>query len=52
MPLRLTRGLARDSAFAGAEQLWQKWMADEEKFFTCDGTRGRADLVIDAADQG
>jgi dephospho-CoA kinase len=48
-PLRLARGLARDSSFVGAEQLRQKWMAEEERFFTSDGTRDRADLTIDTA---
>ncbi len=48
-PLRLARGLARDRSFAGAEQLWQKWMAEEEEFFASDGTRDRADLIIDTA---
>ncbi len=51
-PLRLARGLARDSSFAGAERLWRNWMAEEERFFTSDGTRDRADLVIDTADHG
>lgn len=45
-PLRLARGLTRDSSFAGAEQLWHKWMAEEEYFFASDGTRDRADLII------
>ncbi|GID27280.1 uridine kinase family protein [Paractinoplanes brasiliensis] len=48
-PLRLARGLARDRSFAGAEELWQKWMAEEEEFFAADGTRDRADLIIDTA---
>ncbi len=51
-PLRLARGLARDRSFAGAAQLWQKWMVEEEKFFAADGTRDRADLVIDTAHHG
>lgn len=46
--LRLERGLARDRDYAGAEQLWQRWMAAEEEFFAADGTRNRADLVVDA----
>jgi uridine kinase len=50
--LRLARGLARDSAFGGAEQLWRNRMAQEEKFFACDGARDRADLIIDTADPG
>lgn len=50
--LRLERGLARDSSFAGAEQVWRKWMIEEEDFFRTDGTRERADLIIDTARQG
>ncbi|MFF5294584.1 uridine kinase family protein [Paractinoplanes globisporus] len=50
-PLRLARGLARDSSFPGAEQLWRKWMAEEEQFFATDGTRDRADLIIDTTDR-
>jgi uridine kinase len=46
-PLRRERGLARDRSFPGAEQLWQRWMAEEERFFASDGTRDRADLIID-----
>jgi uridine kinase len=44
--LRLARGLARDSGFDDAEQLWRAWMVEEERFFAADGTRERADLVI------
>jgi uridine kinase len=47
--LRLARGLARDSGFAGAEELWKRWMIEEEEFFRADGTRGRADIIIDTA---
>jgi uridine kinase len=51
-PLRLARGLARDGSLVGAEQLWQKWMSEEEQFFASDGTRERADLIIDTARHG
>jgi energy-coupling factor transporter ATP-binding protein EcfA2 len=51
-PLRLARGLARDGSRVGAERLWQKWMAEEERFFAADGTRERADLVLDTARHG
>ncbi|WP_369916128.1 uridine kinase [Plantactinospora sp. KBS50] len=51
-PLRLARGLARDGSLAGAERLWRNWMAEEEKFFASDGTRDRADLIIDTAEHG
>ena len=45
--LRLARGLARDSAFADADRLWRRWMREEESFFRADGTRDRADLIVD-----
>ncbi|MGW4464632.1 uridine kinase family protein [Micromonospora sp. NPDC004704] len=48
-PLRLARGLARDRSFAGAEQLWQKWMTEEEQFFHSDATQARANLMINTA---
>jgi uridine kinase len=50
--IRLERGLARDRSFAGAEQLWRTWMTEEDDFFRTDGTRERADLIIDIARQG
>jgi len=50
--LRLARGLARDSKFAGKEQLWNRWMAEEDEFFAADGTRDRADIVIDTSAYG
>lgn len=45
--LRLARGLARDSAFTGADELWKRWMIEEEQFFRADGTRERSDIIID-----
>ncbi len=51
-PLRLARGLARDRSFAGAEELWERWMVEEDRFFTADATRDRADLVLDTAGAG
>jgi hypothetical protein len=48
-PLRLARGLDRDRSFPGAEQLWKRWMIEEERFFTSDATREHADIVIDTA---
>ena len=45
--VRLQRGLDRDHAFAGAAELWRRWMAEEERFFAADGTRDRADIVVD-----
>ena len=47
--LRLARGLARDSNFPGKEQLWERWMAEEDTFFAADATRDRADVVVDTA---
>jgi hypothetical protein len=47
--LRLARGLARDSAFAGKRELWTRWMREEDEFFAMDGTRDRADIVVDTA---
>ena len=44
--VRLARGLARDRSFPDAGRLWRRWMAEEERFFTTDGTQERADLVI------
>ncbi|MEU4427989.1 hypothetical protein AB0F81_45825 [Actinoplanes sp. NPDC024001] len=46
-PVRLARGLARDVDFPGREELWRRWMAEEAEFFTRDGTRERADTVLD-----
>ncbi|MBG0567289.1 uridine kinase family protein [Actinoplanes aureus] len=48
---RLARGLARDAAFPGHEELWHRWMRAEDEFFTSDGTRARADTVIDTGPQ-
>lgn len=42
----------RDRSFAVAEQLWRKWMIEEDDFFRTDGTRDRADLTIDTARRG
>jgi hypothetical protein len=48
--LRLSRGLARDGAQPGAPELWARWMAEEEAFFTEDQTRARADAIVDTTD--
>ena len=50
--LRVARGMARDSNFAGKEQLWNRWMAEEDEFFATDATRDRADIVIDTSAYG
>jgi len=50
--LRLARGMARDTTFAGKEQLWNRWMLEEDEFFATDGTRDRADIVVDTSAHG
>ncbi len=50
--LRLARGLARDAAHPGRETLWRRWMQQEAAFFTADGTRDRADVVVDTSAHG
>ena len=47
--LRLARGLARDTHFADREALWRRWMAEEREFFAADGTRDRADTIVDTS---
>ncbi|GLI02504.1 uridine kinase family protein [Phytohabitans aurantiacus] len=47
--LRLARGMARDTTFAGKDELWRRWMAEEDEFFAADGTRERADIIVDTA---
>jgi uridine kinase len=47
--LRLSRGLARDVSFPGREALWKRWMREEAAFFAADGTRDRADAVLDTS---
>jgi uridine kinase len=47
--MRLARGMARDADFVGKEDLWKRWMREEDSFFAQDGTRDRADLVIDTS---
>jgi uridine kinase len=44
--LRLTRGLERDGAAARAH--WERWMAEEREHYSREGTRGRADIAVDA----
>lgn len=48
-PLRLARGVERDGETH--RQLWLDWMAEEERFFAADGTRSRADLLVDGDPQ-
>ncbi|WP_328470867.1 hypothetical protein OHA21_05650 [Actinoplanes sp. NBC_00393] len=47
--LRLARGLARDTHFPGKEDLWKRWMREEDEFFSADGTRERADCIVDTS---
>jgi hypothetical protein len=50
--LRLARGMARDTTFAGKEGLWRTWMREEDEFFAADGTRDRADIIVDTSKFG
>lgn len=47
--LRLARGMAGDTTFAGKEELWRQWMREEDEFFAADGTRDRADMIVDTS---
>ncbi|CCG03329.1 uridine kinase family protein [Blastococcus saxobsidens] len=43
--LRLARGIARDGAHLAGE--WHRWQRTESAHFGRDGTRGRADVLVD-----
>jgi hypothetical protein len=45
--LRLARGLARDGE--DHRTFWTGWMHAEQEFFDADGTRERADVIIDTS---
>jgi uridine kinase len=47
--LRLARGMTRDADFAGRDELWRRWMREEDAFFAADGTRARADVIVDTS---
>jgi hypothetical protein len=47
--LRLARGTARDGEELRHE--WLRWMDREAAHFAADGTRARADLVVDGSDR-
>ncbi|MES2202609.1 MAG: hypothetical protein V4498_10190 [candidate division FCPU426 bacterium] len=47
--LRLQRGITRDSGVEDIQSIWERFMPGEQKFFEEDGTRERADLVVDGA---
>jgi len=44
LAVRYARGIARDPGFA---EFWDRWAAQERELYAADGTRSRADLVID-----
>lgn len=46
--VRFARGMARDGE--AYRPHWQRWARQEEALFAADGTRARADLVIDTTD--
>jgi uridine kinase len=50
--LRLARGLERDADFDGKEELWTRWMVEEDEFFATDKTRERADIIVDTSAYG
>ncbi|MFF5211544.1 uridine kinase [Streptosporangium sp. NPDC000396] len=45
--LRLARALVRDGASFAPQ--WHDWMRAEDEWFAADGTRSRADLLLDGA---
>ena len=47
--LRLQRGLERDIAVPGAQELWESFMPGEKDFFEADGALQRADMVVDGS---
>lgn len=48
--LRLQRGTARDGQHLRHE--WVRWLTVEQEHFAADGTRSRADLVVDGRGHG
>ena len=45
---RRARGIARDPGYA---EYWDRWAAQEQDLYAADGTRARADLVLDTTPQ-
>ncbi len=43
--LRLARGMTRDGEHMASH--WKQWMIDEDELHTAEGTRARADVVLD-----
>jgi hypothetical protein len=41
--------MSRDTCFPGKEELWRRWMSDEDAFFTADQTRDRANVIVDTS---
>jgi dephospho-CoA kinase len=39
----------RDTHFPGKKDLWTRWMRAEDEFFGADGTRERADRIVDTS---
>lgn len=50
--MRFARGMARDTTFSGKEELWRRWIREEDAFFTADRTRERADAIVDTSTIG
>ena len=48
--LRIARGVARDGE--AVLPFWTAWMSDEERHFAAEGTRDRADVIVDGAGTG
>ena len=48
--VRLARGLARDGA--ALEPQWRRWLLTEQAEFAAEGTRERADVVVDGSGAG
>jgi len=44
LAVRYARGIARDPGYA---EFWDRWAAQERGLYAADGTRARADLVVD-----
>ena len=45
---RRERGMARDPGYA---EFWDRWAAQEQALYAADGTRARADLLLDTTPQ-
>jgi hypothetical protein len=43
----LQRGLERDADVEGNREIWDNWQTFESAFHEADGTRARADLIVD-----